>query len=91
MDAAYCARHTRSMSSELPRYGPNDIQLGDWIKYRSEYYGSGRLADVHGLSEDLHSGPFAVTTEGHVLLDRILEVRRRPLNVLVFPKLGIKS
>ena len=76
------------MSKSEPRkFGPNDLEPGDWIKYRSEYYGGGRLAEVHGLGEDEHSGPFAVTTEGRVLLDRILEVRRRPLNVLVFPKL----
>ena len=70
-------------SSELPKYGPNDIQLGDWIRYQSGYYGSGRVAEVHGLGSDENSGPFAVTTEGRVLLGRILEVRRRPLNVLV--------
>jgi hypothetical protein len=70
---------------ELPKYGPNDIEPGDWIKYRSGYYGSGRLAEVHGVGSDENSGPFAVTSEGHVLLERILEVRRRPLNVLVFP------
>jgi hypothetical protein len=73
---------------ELPKYGPNDIQPGDWIKYRSGYYGSGRLAEVHGLGEDLHSGPYAVTAEGNVLFSRVLEVRRRPLNVLVFPTGG---
>jgi hypothetical protein len=73
--------------SEPPKYGLNDIQPGDWIKYRSEYYGSGRLAEVHGLGEDERSGPFAVTTEGRVLLGRIFEVRRRPLNVLVLPRL----
>lgn len=68
------------------RYGTDDIQPGDWIKYRSEYYTTGRLAEVHGLGEDYHSGPYAVTSEGNVLLYRILEVRRRPLNVLVFPR-----
>jgi len=67
------------------RYVAGDIQLGDWIKYRSEYYGSGRLAEVHALGSDVHSGDYAVTTEGNVLFDRILEVRRRPINVLVFP------
>lgn len=71
---------------ELPKYGPSDIQPGDWIKYKSGYYGSGRLAEVHGLGEDLHSGPYAVTAEGNVLFARIFEVRRRPLNVLVFPQ-----
>jgi hypothetical protein len=73
---------------ELPKHGPNDIQPGDWIKYRSGYYGGGRLAEVHGLGEDLHSGPYAVTAEGNVLFSRVLEVRRRPLNVLVFPTGG---
>ena len=72
------------MSTSEPS-GPNDIEPGDWIKYRSGVYGSGRLAEVHGLGTDEHSGPFAVTSEGRVLLGRILEVRRRPLNVLVFP------
>ena len=70
------------------RYGPDDIQPGDWIKYRSEYYGSGRLAEVHALGSDVRSGDYAVTMEGNVLFDRILEVRRRPLNVLVFPMSG---
>jgi hypothetical protein len=27
-----------------------------------------------------------VTTEGNVLFERILEIRRRPINVVVFPK-----
>ena len=85
MDGAYRARHTRFMPSEKPRYGPDDIQPGDWIRYRSEYYGGGRLAEVHAVSDDMHSGPYAVTPEGNVLFTRILEVRRRPLNVLVFP------
>jgi hypothetical protein len=71
------------VSSTTPSFGPNDIQPGDWIKYRSEYYGGGRLAEVHGLGSDVHSGAYAVTTEGNVLFNRILEVRRRPLNVLV--------
>ena len=74
-----------SSSRSKRRYVPGDIQLGDWIKYRSEYYGSGRLAEVHALGSDVHSGDYAVTTEGNVLFDRILEVRRRPINVLVFP------
>ncbi len=71
--------------SSISRYGPGDIQPGDWIKYQSGYYGSGRLAEVHALGSDLRSGDYAVTTEGNVLFARILEVRRRPLNVLVFP------
>ena len=75
------------MSSTRPtrKYVAGDIQLGDWIKYRSEYYGGGRLAEVHALGTDVHSGDYAVTTEGNVLFNRILEVRRRPLNVLAFP------
>jgi hypothetical protein len=72
------------MSSSERRYGPGDIQPGDWIKYQSGYYGSGRLAEVHGLGADFHSGDYAVTSEGNVLFSRILEVRRRPLSVLVF-------
>ena len=73
-------------STRQPRkYVSGDVQPGDWIKYRSEYYGSGRLAEVHALGSDVHSGDYAVTAEGNVLFDRILEVRRRPLNVLVFP------
>ena len=63
---------------------PGDIEPGDWIKYRSGYYGGGRLAEVHGLGSDTHSGDYAVTTEGNVLFDRILEIRRRPINVVVF-------
>ena len=76
--------YTGFMSSTAP-YGPDDIRPGDWIKYRSEYYGTGRLAEVHGLGSDSNAGPYAVTVEGNVLLSRILEVRRRPLEVLVFP------
>ena len=75
-----------SSTREGPKYAPGDIQAGDWIKYRSGYYGSGRLAEVHALGSDVHSGDFAVTTEGNVLFSRILEVRRRPISVLVFPK-----
>jgi hypothetical protein len=71
------------MSSARPTYRPGDIQPGDWIKYRSGYYGSGRLAEVHGVGADVHSGAYAVTTEGNVLFERILEVRRRPINVIV--------
>ena len=67
-------------------FGPGSVQPGDWIRYRSGYYGGGRLAEVHALGSDEHSGLYAVTTEGNVLFDRILEVRRRPLNVIVFPK-----
>ena len=44
-------------SSRQPRkYVSGDIRPGDWIKYRSEYYGSGRLAEVHALGSDVHSG-----------------------------------
>ena len=75
-----------SSTCQTRRYVAGDIQLGDWIKYRSEYYGGGRLAEVHALGTDVHSGDYAVTTEGNVLFDRILEVRRRPINVLVFPQ-----
>ena len=72
------------MSSISPKYRPGDVQPGDWIKYRSGYYGSGRLAEVHALGSDAHSGEYAVTTEGNVLFDRILEIRRRPLNVAIY-------
>jgi len=75
-------------SSDQSQYQHGDVQPGDWIKYRSGYYGSGRLAEVHALGSDVHSGPYAVTTEGNVLFDRILEIRRRPLNVVVFPARG---
>ena len=75
-----------SSASESPKYVPGDIRAGDWIKYRSGYYGSGRLAEVHALGCDVRSGDYAVTTEGNVLFSRILEVRRRPISVLVFPK-----
>ena len=74
--------------NEPAKYGSGDVKPGDWIKYRSGYYGSGRLAEVHGLGSDINSGDYAVTAEGNVLFDRILEVRRRPLNVLVFPRSG---
>jgi hypothetical protein len=72
--------------SSTSSYRPGDIQPGDWIKYRSGYYGSGRLAEVHALGRDERSGDYAVTTEGNVLFERILEIRRRPINVVVFPK-----
>ena len=74
-----------SSTSQAPKYGAGDIKPGDWIRYRSEYYGSGRLAEVHGLGSDVHSGAYAVTSEGNVLFGRILEVRRRPINVVVLP------
>jgi hypothetical protein len=61
----------------------SDIKPGDWIRYRSGYYGGGRLAVVHGIGTDARSGDYAVTTEGNVLFDRIIEVRRLPLNVAV--------
>ncbi|HUQ51044.1 MAG TPA: hypothetical protein VM692_02405 [Gammaproteobacteria bacterium] len=67
-------------------YGPDDVKPGDWIKYRSSHYGSGRLAEVHAVGADAHSGPYAVTSEGNVLFSRILEIRRRPINVVVFPQ-----
>jgi len=82
---AECQGHTGCMSS-IARYSPADIEPGDWIKYRSGVYGGGRLAEVHALGTDVHSGAYAVTTEGNVLFGRILEVRRRPLNVVVFPR-----
>jgi hypothetical protein len=72
--------------SSSGNYGRGDVQPGDWIRYRSSYYGGGRLAEVHALGSDEHSAAYAVTTEGNVLFDRILEIRRRPINVLVFPK-----
>jgi hypothetical protein len=68
------------------RYGSDDVQPGDWIKYRSSHYGSGRLAEVHAIGADHHSGPYAVTSEGNVLFTRILEIRHRPINVVVFPR-----
>lgn len=74
-----------SSTDQTPKYAAGDIRPGDWIKYRSGYYGSGRLAEVHALGSDVRSGDYAVTTEGNVLFDRILEVRRRPISVLVFP------
>lgn len=74
------------MAAERKTYGPNDVAPGDWIKYRSGYYGSGRLAEVHAIGVDANSGAYAVTTEGNVLFSRILEIRRRPINVVAFPK-----
>lgn len=50
------------------------MRPGDWIKYRSSYYGRGRLAEVHAIDVDVRPGPHAVTTEGNVLLERILEI-----------------
>jgi hypothetical protein len=75
-----------SSARDEPKYRPLDVQPGDWIKYRSGYYGSGRLAEVHALGSDENSGAYAVTTEGNVLFERILEIRRRPLNVVVLPR-----
>ena len=65
------------------RYEPGDVRPGDWIKYRSSYYDSGRVAEVHALGADARCGPYAVTAEGNVSLERIVEVRRRPLSVFV--------
>ncbi len=69
-------------------YGLDDVKPGDWIKYRSSYYGGGRLAEVHALGSDARCGPYAVTAEGNVLLERIIEIRRRPISVLVIPRLS---
>ena len=63
-------------------YGPHDVRPGDWIKYRSSYYRGGRLAEVHALGADARCGPYAVTAEGNVLLERVMEIRRRPIDVL---------
>ena len=63
---------------------PQDVRPGDWIKYCSSYYGAGRLAEVHAVGTDAHSGDYAVTSEGNVLFERIIEVRRQPLNVVAF-------
>lgn len=68
------------------RFELDDVQPGDWIRYRSSHYGAGRLAEVHAIGTDAHCGPFAVTSEGNVLFERILELRRRPLNVVVLPR-----
>jgi hypothetical protein len=55
-------------------YGPGDAMVGDWIRYRSGYYGSGRLAVVRSLGiDDASSGPYAVTDEGNVLFDQIVD------------------
>jgi hypothetical protein len=74
------------MAAKRNTYGSDEVEPGDWIKYRSGYYGSGRLAEVHAVGIDVHSGPYAVTTEGNVLFERILEIRRRPINVLVLQR-----
>lgn len=74
------------MTAKRNSDGPGEVEPGDWIKYRSGYYGSGRLAEVHAVGIDVHSGPYAVTTEGNVLFERILEIRRRPINVLVLQR-----
>lgn len=60
----------------------NEVKVGDWIKYRSGYYGGGRLAEVRGVGSDPRSGDYAVTTEGNVRFERILKVRRLPINVV---------
>ncbi len=72
------------MPIERKIYGSDDVKIGDWIKYRSGYSESGRLAEVHAVGSDAHSGPYAVTAEGNVLFSRILEIRRLPINVVVF-------
>lgn len=72
-----------SATTKARYYGAEDVKPGDWIKYRSSYCGAGRLAEVHALGSDSRSGPYAVTAEGDVLFERIIEVRRRPISVLV--------
>ena len=67
---------------ETPRYRPEDIRPGDWIKYRSSYYGGGRVTEVEAIATMGPSGVYAITTEGNVPLRQILEVRRYPSNVL---------
>lgn len=70
------------MRGERNTLEADDVQPGDWIKYRSEIYGGGRLAEVHAIGIDVRSGPYAVTAEGNVLFSRIVEVRRRPINIV---------
>jgi hypothetical protein len=64
------------------------VRPGDWIKYRSSHYRGGRLAEVHALGADARCGPYAVTAEGNVLLDRVIEIRRRPIDVLAIVPLS---
>jgi hypothetical protein len=66
-----------------PSFTREGLREGDWIKYRSGYYGGGRLAEIHAIASDARYGDYVVTTEGNVMLDRILEVRRLPTNVVV--------
>jgi hypothetical protein len=75
-----------SATTKARFYGPQDVKPGDWIKYRSSYYESGRLAEVHALGSDARCGPYAVTAEGNILLERIVEIRRRPLSVLALTR-----
>lgn len=63
-----------------------DVKPGDWIRFRSRYYCGGRLAEVHALGFDERSGPYAVTAEGNVALERILEIRRKPIAVVLMPR-----
>jgi hypothetical protein len=72
-----------SSINDAPRFEATDVQAGDWIRYRSAHYGSGRITEVHAIASDPHSGPYAVTAEGDVLFERILEIRRRPIKVVV--------
>lgn len=76
-----------SATTKARFYGAEDIKPGDWIKYRSSYYATGRIAEVHALGCDARCGPYAVTAEGNVLFERIVEIRRRPLNVLAVSRL----
>ena len=42
-----------------------------------------KVAEAHAVGIDADSQSYAVTSEGRILFERILEVRRRPISVLV--------
>jgi hypothetical protein len=77
-----------SAPTNVRPYGPDEVRPGDWIKYRSSYYGGGRLAEVHALGADERCGAYAVTAEGNVLLERVIEIRRRPIEVFAVARLS---
>ena len=67
----------------VAQFGPDEVNVGDWIRFRSEYSSSGRLAEVHAVGIDAQSRSYAVTSEGRILFERILKLRRRPIAAFV--------
>ena len=72
-------------STDEPRFKPEDIRCGDWIKYKSGY-GGGRVAEVHAVAPMGNNGIYVITDDGNVPLRQVIEVRRLPINVVALDR-----